>query len=102
MADSYVYNGPHERLHLSRGVCLHRGVPAELAEDVAVRAAAVPGVERVGPTAPPAEAKVVAELGTPTSGEIRRWARGEGIGVPRKGRIPAAIVQAYLKAHGRE
>lgn len=31
--------------------------------------------------------------------EVRVWAKGQGIDVPERGRIPAAVVEQYLSAH---
>ena len=33
------------------------------------------------------------------AGEIRDWARRQGMDVPKRGRIPAAIVEEYEAAH---
>ncbi|HET7386063.1 MAG TPA: Lsr2 family protein [Nocardioidaceae bacterium] len=35
----------------------------------------------------------------PTAAEIRAWARDNGHDVPDRGRVPAAVREAYLSAH---
>jgi hypothetical protein len=37
--------------------------------------------------------------GQPSTSEIRAWAREQGLDVSERGRIPAAIVEQYEKAH---
>lgn len=98
MADSYVYNGPHERLFLRREVCLHRGVPVELDGDPAALADAHGDVDRITRHVDPAPESPKPR---PSTSDIRRWAIREGIGVPRKGRLPESVVRAYLTAHDR-
>lgn len=38
--------------------------------------------------------------GRPSAAEIRVWARAAGIDVPERGKLPAAVVDAWLAAHG--
>jgi len=37
--------------------------------------------------------------GQPSTSDIRAWARDKGLDVSERGRIPAAIVEQYAKAH---
>jgi hypothetical protein len=34
----------------------------------------------------------------PSSAEVRAWAAEQGIDVPRRGRLPEAVVEAYMEA----
>lgn len=102
MADSFVYTGPHERLFLRLGVCLHRGVPVELDGDLAARAARLEGVTVVEPEPEPQPAVPVQpqpDHANPTAGMVRQWAREAQVPVPRKGRVPDDVTQAYIRAH---
>ncbi len=36
----------------------------------------------------------------PTSADVRAWASASGIPVPRRGRVPSEVWEAYRKAHG--
>lgn len=37
--------------------------------------------------------------GVPSTGDVRAWARSEGLDVSGRGRLPAALVAAYKTAH---
>jgi hypothetical protein len=56
------------------------------------------------PSAPPApaakpKAKAAAKAKVVGTWAIRAWARGEGIAVPSRGRIPRAVVERYDATH---
>ena len=38
--------------------------------------------------------------GSGEAARIREWARGQGLAVPERGRIPAELAQRYAEAHG--
>lgn len=38
--------------------------------------------------------------GSGDAARIREWARGQGLAVPERGRIPAELAQRYAEAHG--
>lgn len=38
--------------------------------------------------------------GSGEAAQIREWARGQGLAVPERGRIPAELAQRYAEAHG--
>jgi len=56
-------------------------------------------LERIGLTPAPAPA-VAAPVVGPSVAEVRAWAREVGYSVPDRGRLRAAIVEAYEAAHG--
>ncbi len=39
--------------------------------------------------------------GRQRSGDVRAWAKGHGIAVSDRGRIPASVLEQYQAAHGR-
>jgi len=67
------------------------------------RAFVTPNLQQVYPPGPqygvPAQAQSFDDVRivqpTPTSAEVRRWARDQGYAVSEKGRVPAAIVAAF-------
>ena len=38
-------------------------------------------------------------MAAPTQGQVRRWARNEGMTVNERGSLPAAVMSAYVAAH---
>lgn len=39
-------------------------------------------------------------MNSPSTSQVRQWARGKGVPVGDRGRIPADLVAQYLAAHG--
>ena len=56
-------------------------------------------VDRVGIPVESTETATAPEAASPSTAEVRAWARSTGLAVPDRGRVPPDISQAWRDAH---